>query len=729
MVVNNLNGQIKQKKTFKSAPSAVSTTMAAVTTQQQQQEQKSIFKPGNDKIINSNIKPSFSTTNANFYSQHGRYFYLTGIFKNDIRNKIRYQNCAEYIYQLFNSYTISVPSTTSVDNVFEIPHSTGNKSTSELNTIIHDVIKTNGSYKFNLKHQLINIKHKQYELFLTVKCIENPWQHQEIVGKIELYNKLSMAKYEIPFQLTANRKKKNENLLFQHKINLKNFAKTFIINIQFRAVTKYQYFHLITGHLYKNRLFQLIFNHNMISHPQFSINQLATKPVTTITQKHRDEFEVNVCYEDEKKEKKPRLYFVYNGDYNWHDLSEINTIIYRYMGYSKSLYRIQPSVIELTRCKPHYLMEELVDAIKFAIRLFINVNTRTIRGGLLNATGVQLFNSMVNLHLLNNIELYLFQPNATVPISMTIQTYWREEIKKLGERDFLQQDNTFIMKQFENGGILSWPNSENNDDADRDLENGVFLLGVKVHVDIYPLAVTIQREKYDFNKYEEHEVPFLSLKDFNKHQDPYMYHYYNLISDYSNNAKFGEIQYLLGKLFENIGHQSPWKLSSSYGNSLVKDKNKTCNIILSIVHMIHYIKMFKDKDKNKTKIVYPSGYSKAANPNKSHQGYKITNQILKNEIIIDSFEAIGLITLDRNNNKLNYAPKWKERASSIRHILISLPRSNFLWPKKTNQIEEMFDQLCIQNKIKSNISSETAPIIPAINNVKDLLDSNILSLI
>ena len=101
------------------------------------------------------------------------------------------------------------------------------------------------------------------------------------------------------------------------------------------------------------------------------------------------------------------------------------------MGYTKSLYRIQPSVLQNITCEPNDLMEAFVDAIKFAIRLFINVNTRTLKGSLLNATGLQLFDSMVNLPLLNNCELYLFQPNATVPISMTMQTYWAEEITNL----------------------------------------------------------------------------------------------------------------------------------------------------------------------------------------------------------------------------------------------------------------------------------------------------------
>ena len=69
------------------------------------------------------------------------------------------------------------------------------------------------------------------------------------------------------------------------------------------------------------------------------------------------------------------------------------------------------------------------------------------------------------------------------------------------------------------------------------------------------------------------------------------------------------------------------------------------------------VKMFGDNNENKTKMTYPGGYSKAADPNKSHQQFKITNEILKTEIIIHSLEAVGLLTLQRNENKLNYATK------------------------------------------------------------------------
>ena len=38
-----------------------------------------------------------------------------------------------------------------------------------------------------------------------------------------------------------------------------------------------------------------------------------------------------------------------------------------------------------------------------------------------------------------------------------------------------------------------------------------------------------------------------------------MYQWYNLISDYSNNAKCGHFPHLLGRAFQNVGPQSRWQ--------------------------------------------------------------------------------------------------------------------------------------------------------------------------
>ena len=156
----------------------------------------------------------------------------------------------------------------------------------------------------------MNIENKQFELFLTIKCIDNPWQHKEMIGECEIYGKSSLTKYVIPFELMQNRKKENENLLFKHKIKMKNFANKVMINIRFTDIIKYKYYHLITGNFNKNRLFQLVYNHSMTSHPQFSMNRLATKPVTKITRKSHDKFQVHLWYEDEKRKKRQCLYLV-----------------------------------------------------------------------------------------------------------------------------------------------------------------------------------------------------------------------------------------------------------------------------------------------------------------------------------------------------------------------------------------------------------------------------------